>query len=414
MISIYIDTNVFLDFYQSPTDRMQIFKDIRDRVDCIVVPEQTKKEFARNRAARLIQLAKKVLMSAKVNIYTTAIVRDVPNFAKWVEAQDAFKSNAEIIAKQLQTWAGDESSDPVYQEFVKLTLNGTTMSTSDAAIAKAQVRKLLGEPPTSPDKHTIGDEVIWETLLENCQNDLIIVSRDSTFLDNESLLRQEFENGERRLLLVTKKLGEALKRVGKPSTAIEDAEWDEGFEKRVAEIASQEATLEQFVQENAVSDASRKLQWIRNMIPERRDVEILAGRNAGNVQLHLAELFELGREITVPFEFYIDLDLSVDCTADAQSIAKLPTWVQTVDDEPSRPLDNNAGKPVFVNARGTHRCIIQGLLRIRFSPSVLVRELRIEETEVVLDLGPEDRERQWTIFMTGAPPKSPEGGTENG
>jgi hypothetical protein len=46
--------------------------------------------------------------------------------------------------------------------------------------------------------------IIWETLLALCGNDLIIVSRDRTFLDNESLLRSEFNiDGKRRLLAVT-------------------------------------------------------------------------------------------------------------------------------------------------------------------------------------------------------------------
>ena len=37
----------------------------------------------------------------------------------------------------------------------------------------ANNRKLLGNPPTSPDKHTIGDEIIWEMILENIKDDYI-------------------------------------------------------------------------------------------------------------------------------------------------------------------------------------------------------------------------------------------------
>ena len=228
MASIYIDTNVFLDFYQSATDRMGIFQELRARVDCIVVPEQTVREFRRNRAARLIHLADQVEKSANVNVHTTAIVRELPDFKNWVDARDAVKRHARAIATQLRTWARDESSDPVYQEFVKLYVHGTTMSTPDDALAKAQQRKLLGDPPTSPDKHTVGDEVIWETLLALCDDDLIIVSRDRTFLDNESLLKSEYKiEGKRQLLAVTDSLSHALKLVGKPSPPIEKAEKEE-------------------------------------------------------------------------------------------------------------------------------------------------------------------------------------------
>ena len=228
MVSIYIDTNVFLDFYQSATDRMGIFQELRARVDCIVIPEQTVREFRRNRAARLIHLADLVEKSANVNVHTTAIVRELPDFKQWVDARDMVKRHARTIAMQLRKWARDESSDPVYQEFVKLYVYGTTMSTPHDALAKAQARKLLGDPPTSPDKHTVGDEVIWETLLALCSSDLIIVSRDHTFLDNETLLKSEFDiDGKRRLLAVTDSLGHALKLVGKPSTPIELAEKEE-------------------------------------------------------------------------------------------------------------------------------------------------------------------------------------------
>jgi len=225
MVRIYIDTNVFLDFYQSAKDRMAIFQELLARADCIVVPEQTVREFRRNRAARLSKLAELVEKSSNINVYTTAIVREMPAFKEWEASRDAAKKHAKAIETQLRSWVKDESSDPVYQQFVKLYCKGTTMSTPSDALAKAEQRKLLGDPPTSPDKHTIGDEIIWETLLALCNDDLIVVSRDHTFLDNESLLRSEFEvKGVRRLLAVTDSLGHALKLVGKPSVPIEQAE----------------------------------------------------------------------------------------------------------------------------------------------------------------------------------------------
>jgi len=225
MTRIYIDTNVFLDFYQSATDGMAIFQELLARADCIVVPEQTVREFRRNRAARLSKLAKLVEKSTNINVHTTAIVREMPAFKEWEAARDATKKHAKAIETQLRNWAKDETNDPVYQQFVKLYVQGTTMSTPADALAKAQQRKLLGDPPTSPDKHTVGDEIIWETLLALCKDDLIVVSRDRTFLDNESILRTEFNvEGKRRLLVVTDSLTEALKLVGKPSKEITEAE----------------------------------------------------------------------------------------------------------------------------------------------------------------------------------------------
>ena len=69
---------------------------------------------------------------------------------------------------------------------------------------------MLGNPPCSPDKYTIGDEVIWELLIENMKEDLIIVTKDYTFHENLSLLTEEYQQRTgRTLLLVTEKFSEA-------------------------------------------------------------------------------------------------------------------------------------------------------------------------------------------------------------
>jgi hypothetical protein len=98
------------------------------------------------------------------------------------------------------------------------------------AISNAQTRKLLGNPPSSPDKHTIGDEVIWELLLTNLHDDLIVVTRDSTYEQNMPLLKQEYQQttGGHKLLLVAKNLSEAVATIGKqPAPELIEAEQKE-------------------------------------------------------------------------------------------------------------------------------------------------------------------------------------------
>ncbi len=238
MTRFYIDTNVFLDFYQAAKDRLVVFHELALRAGNIVLTEQTAREFRRNRASRLMDLSEKVEKSAVANIYTTAIVQDMAEFAGWVKARDDAKRQAKVIANKLKAWAVDEVSDPVYLEFNKLSAAAALLATTAEAIEKAKTRKALGEPPTSPDKHTIGDELIWETLLAQCKEHLIIVSRDRTFLDNMSLLKAEYEvGGDRRLLAITESLQEALALVGQPSEEISKAE------KRLREEADAELAI---------------------------------------------------------------------------------------------------------------------------------------------------------------------------
>jgi hypothetical protein len=128
----------------------------------------------------------------------------------------------------------DESSDPIAREVLALFADTAVQKfeLDDAAIEKAHRRKLLGNPPCSPDKYTIGDEVIWELLLK-LREDLIIVTRDSTYDDHFPILRDEYKDKTgRNLLLITGKLSEAVQKIGEiPPEELLRAEEKENAER---------------------------------------------------------------------------------------------------------------------------------------------------------------------------------------
>jgi predicted nucleic acid-binding protein len=225
MVLAYIDTNVFLDFYQSSTDRLVVFEDILVRAKNILLTQQTVDEFRRNRVARLTQLADAVKKGPHGNIHTTAVVQALPGFKKWKKARDATKDAALEIAKELTSWVNDEPSDLILVAFEKLVSEAQTIATTSELVAKARTRKLLGNPPTSPDKHTIGDELNWECLLSWTGSDVVIVTRDKTYLDNQALLKREFSAAtHQQLVLVTDSLSLGLEKIGQASEKIKEAE----------------------------------------------------------------------------------------------------------------------------------------------------------------------------------------------
>ena len=194
MAKIYIDTNIFLDFYQASMDRLNVFEEIKKFSSDIILTEQTINEFSRNRSARLNNLANSIEKETTIKIYTTAIVQSLPDFSKWSEVKKEAEGLAKKISKQLYSLATDISLDPVNTAFEDLVRVTTIYPITQKNIFDANNRKLLGNPPTSPDKHTIGDEIIWEMILENIKDDLIIVSRDKTISQNFSILKTEFES----------------------------------------------------------------------------------------------------------------------------------------------------------------------------------------------------------------------------
>lgn len=225
MARIYIDTNVFLDFYQAATDRLEVFRALAARANSLLLTEQTIQEFRRNRVGRLAAVAKSIRERASISMHTTAVVMATADFPAWQNARDDAQRAARAVAAQVEAWMSEEASDPLLHEFDQVVAGAKILSTTEDAVARAQRRKLLGNPPTSPDKHTIGDELIWETILAQASDDLIVVSRDKTFLNNQELLRREYERGgSRRLLLVTEHLRSALELASASSQTIEVAE----------------------------------------------------------------------------------------------------------------------------------------------------------------------------------------------
>ncbi|MFO0976418.1 MAG: PIN domain-containing protein [Planctomycetaceae bacterium] len=222
---VYIDTNIFIDFYQSATDRLDAFNEIIARASQVVLPEQTVNEFHRNRVGCLATLLEKIEKNAKPSLHTVAAVRDLPEFQQWKALSEQAHQSAMKIAEIVKRWMNEPTEDQVLQAFDQLASLAQRHPITGDLIKRARCRKLLGDPPTSPDKHTVGDELIWETLLANVRDDLLVVSRDRTFLTNASLLQSEFQSSTgSRLVLITDKLSTAFRELNAPATAIEKAE----------------------------------------------------------------------------------------------------------------------------------------------------------------------------------------------
>lgn len=262
MIQIYIDTNVFLDFYQSATDRLEVFQELQARATTILLTQQTVEEFQRNRVTRLVELAKNIEKTASLQIFTSAVVRELPAFSELIKLRDSALAVSRKITDELRSWATNEDSDIVLLEFNKLAVAASCLPTTSESIGRAHQRKLLGRPPTSPDKHTIGNELIWETILAGAKSDLIVVSRDKAFLDNAALLKREFEVIDyRKLILVTPKLSEALAGAGQPSEKVKAAEDSIRAEPREAHLHTKCSKCGGYLEETGYEGSDGDSAW---------------------------------------------------------------------------------------------------------------------------------------------------------
>jgi hypothetical protein len=169
---------------------------------------------------------------------------------------DVLKKEAQAlvdqIRAQLTAYLESDADDPICSVFKNIVANVTCHRTADQFIESAKKRKVLGKPPISKEKYSIGDELIWETLVGCVKNDLIIVSRDRTFLNNIPILKEEYRSRTGRELTITDSVTDALGKVGEMSEALADAEvaiaersWHEERIRRSNEIAEYERAARQ-------------------------------------------------------------------------------------------------------------------------------------------------------------------------
>lgn len=189
---IYIDTNVILSFYQAGDERLDTFKALHERANILVFPEQTISEVRRNREALLSRLRRDVEKSLAVKPHATALVRDLDEFGAVKAACDSLHTAGKAMMLRLESMQRNAAIDVVWAAFEKIaSADGVVrIQTTPRLVEAAKDRKAMGAPPSSPDKYTVGDELIWESLLAAHLGDLIIVSRDHGFLDHAETLRR--------------------------------------------------------------------------------------------------------------------------------------------------------------------------------------------------------------------------------
>ena len=236
MPRLYVDTNKFIGFYRSGLEPLVIFEELTKYSDYLVTTLQTTKEFHRNRVSVLEHLIHQFRESTEVKMPCgTSILKDLPLHKELVALVKDYRDKAAKVVDFLKEVIQDEGKDQVANKFSALFAGAKVIKyeITDEIIQRAQKRKLLGNPPTSTDKHSIGDEVAWEALLQNLNDDLIIVTEDRTYLNNAFLLKEEFNaKTGKELLLITERFHVGIAALGQvPSKELVKEE--EAFEEEL-------------------------------------------------------------------------------------------------------------------------------------------------------------------------------------
>lgn len=224
---IFIDTNIFLDFYRinSNDNINEILREINKYKRFFINTEQSRDEFMRNRE-RTIEEFVKNLNSQKYQVFNNNFIATFDEYDDYSDAVKSANKFVKIITDKCKNLIDNVEIDPIYNVYSNSYLENNFYKRTDRIVESAIKRKFIGNPPVS-NKNTCCDEIIWETLLEYCDDDLIIVSRDETFHKNSRFLKDEYMQKKNKILQVVSTISEAINlNDEEPSRELENIEND--------------------------------------------------------------------------------------------------------------------------------------------------------------------------------------------
>lgn len=224
MYKIFIDTNIFLDFYRinDKNDINTLIVEMSKYKDSFINTEQSKDEFLRNREKAIDNFI--VILNGQSNKPYNTFISTLPNYDQYKQSIKKANEAIDEVVKECLVVKDEIGKDPIYKMYKNIC--GLMFERTDEIIDRAIKRKYIGNPPYS-DKYTCCDEIIWESLLANCKDDLIIVTRDKTFKENFSFLQAEYKNKNGKDLKVVQLISDAIRLNGEiPSEQMENTEMD--------------------------------------------------------------------------------------------------------------------------------------------------------------------------------------------
>jgi predicted nucleic acid-binding protein len=223
MTAVCIDTNLFLELYEADEDPEEIVADLAALVERLIFPDIIIDEFLRNRSRILDQIADGVRKQESGELRLPSVIRSLPNVASLQRAALEYDQAISALYSDIEKMILDPAADPVARAFTALSGDPAVrvFRRTDELVTRAHRRKLLGNPPKSTGADTIGDELIWETLLANLKEDLILVTRDRTYRNHVAYLAWEYREMTGSSLTITDRISDALALVGRaPSPAL--------------------------------------------------------------------------------------------------------------------------------------------------------------------------------------------------
>lgn len=231
---IFIDTNIFLDFYRMPSEKisLQMIDKIVEHKDIIICSTQSEMEFKNNRFGVLKWLLDEYKKIGNFSLMIPEIFVGDESDAL-VAARNEIAKQQQALSKKLSETIESTEKDEVFIKLDKLFKNDSNYNLRPENHLQQDIYNLaerrfnLGYPPRKPTDKTFGDSFHWEWILkcaEISSKKIIIVSRDGDFGKGISepvlnpFLRDEvkYRIGSTCEITLTNEIGKAFEMVHIP------------------------------------------------------------------------------------------------------------------------------------------------------------------------------------------------------
>ncbi|MEK7517987.1 MAG: PIN domain-containing protein, partial [Patescibacteria group bacterium] len=208
---LFVDANIYLHFIRPSNENInsldELGKLIDDKKVLLVLPKITKNEFLKN--ISFVALGHQKIIDKKLE--------PTPNI-KSPEVYKIYEDYLENLQKLSSSYL--QSVKSLRQRIIKLYDSNEKLNETGEVLEKAYFRKLKGDPPGKKDH--IGDELVWEMLLQYCKDknyDLSIVTQDLRWEEMMSdskdksislILKEEWEASSKGAISIFNTVGEFI------------------------------------------------------------------------------------------------------------------------------------------------------------------------------------------------------------
>jgi hypothetical protein len=259
---IFIDTNIFLDFYRVVGREGSL--SILDHVDAnhhrIITTAQVEMEFKKNRQRVILDAFRGLKLPDFSGMKLPAFFAASKQSGALGRSQKTVKRLHSTLSTRIgRVLKNPTRYDPVYKTAQRLFRADTPVNLGRDKKLKYTIRRLarqrfaLGYPPRKDGDTQIGDAVNWEWVVHCAQqtgDHVVVVSRDSDYgasfektLMMNDWLAQEFRErvSHRRKLVLTDRLSVALRQASIPVSAAEEKTEEQFLSVRPPALSSSEA-----------------------------------------------------------------------------------------------------------------------------------------------------------------------------